>query len=68
MPNVRDAPGEVDLIAVEVLQWLFYTWILRQSLFATLQDLEAKDPTRGYSSEQRLYVFLRDGKKCSGIT
>ena len=38
--------------------------VLRESLFASLIDLEPKDPTRDFSPEQRLFVFLRDGKKC----
>ncbi|MGA3038976.1 MAG: DUF262 domain-containing protein [Vulcanimicrobiaceae bacterium] len=38
--------------------------VLRQNLFTALTDLEPLDKTRGFSSEQRLFVYLRDGKKC----
>lgn len=38
--------------------------ILRERLFAKLINLEPLDKNRGFSAEQRLYIYLRDQKTC----
>ncbi len=68
LPEEKQDPGlaaYTDAARSDSIQSMLYRHeLLRETIIRRIPELTLKDPTRGFSEEQRRAIFLRDDGKC----